>query len=230
MDWSLLDPTATKGFLRETLAYKQSWIYYLAIFIDPILRFNWIFYAVYAKDLQHSALLSFLIGLSEVFRRGLWVLIRVENEHCTNVGRFRASRDVPLPFDVTRPPSPSALESQPPVESLSAAPRTPPRTPGTPGTRLTPVATGSERSRPSPSLRRRMVEASPLTRGLNRVGSILHTAHAQDFERRRRPGDDGVGDSSDEDGEEDETPARSRTPHSENEAGDEARRTGEGRS
>jgi hypothetical protein len=230
MDWSLLDPTAPKPFLRETLAYKQTWIYYLAIFIDPILRCNWIFYAIYVNELQHSALLSFLVALSEVCRRGLWAVIRVENEHCTNVGRFRASRDVPLPFDVAAPPSPSALESQPPVEGLYTVVGTPPRTSGSPGTRLTPVVTGSERSRPSPSLRRRMIDGSPLARGLNRVGSILHTAHAQDFERRWGPGDDGAADSSDEDGEEEETPAQSRTPRSEDEGRDEPRRTGEERS
>ena len=46
--------------------------------IDPLLRFNWIFYAIYSHDLQHSAILSFFIGLSEVLRRGMWALLRVE--------------------------------------------------------------------------------------------------------------------------------------------------------
>ncbi len=64
--------------------------------LDPILRFNWIFYVIFTNNLQHSALLSFMVSLSEVLRRAMWTLFRVENEHCTNVGRFRASRDVPF--------------------------------------------------------------------------------------------------------------------------------------
>lgn len=83
MDFSLLDPYAKHRFLRNTLGYKQIWLYYFAMIADPILRFNWIFYAIFADEVQHSALLSFLVSLSEVCRRGLWMLFRVENEHCT---------------------------------------------------------------------------------------------------------------------------------------------------
>lgn len=66
--------------------------------IDPMLRFNWIFYAIFTHDTQHSSIASFLIGFSEVTRRGLWTLLRVENEHCANVKQYKASRDVPLPY------------------------------------------------------------------------------------------------------------------------------------
>lgn len=41
------------------------------------------------------------------------MLFRVENEHCTNVGRFRASRDIPLPYDV-QPPTPAGLQDHEP--------------------------------------------------------------------------------------------------------------------
>lgn len=83
MDWSLGDPYAQYPFLRSVLGYKHPWMYYGAMFLDPILRFNWIFYAIYVDDLQHSAILSFLIALSEACRRGMWAIFRVENEHCT---------------------------------------------------------------------------------------------------------------------------------------------------
>lgn len=185
MDWSLLDATAEKPFLRTMLAYKQTWIYYLAMVVDPILRFNWIFYAIYADDIQHSAVLSFLIGLSEIFRRGIWTIFRVENEHCTNVERFRASRDVPLPFE-SRDYTPAALESgaleseQQPSEELTTAVMASPQY-----ERLAPVATGSDRSRPSPSLRFRRAD-SPLIRTLSVVGAAMHGAHVQDFERRKK--------------------------------------------
>jgi xenotropic and polytropic retrovirus receptor 1 len=179
----LLDPTAPKFLLRPTLAYRQTWIYYAAMIIDPILRFNWVFYAIYAHDLQHSTIVSFFVGLSEVLRRGIWVIFRVENEHCTNVGRFRASRDIPLPFEVREPlQTPAAAESgqagpAPEVVSSPAASQMSPH--------LARIATGSDRSRKSPGLRFRRATESPLIKGLQRVGSVLHLAHAQDFERRK---------------------------------------------
>jgi xenotropic and polytropic retrovirus receptor 1 len=185
MDWSLLDPTAEKPFLRNMLAYRQTWLYYIAMVVDPILRFNWIFYAIYAGNTQHSAILSFLIGLSEIFRRGLWTLLRVENEHCTNVGHFRASRDIPLPFEC-RNYSPAVLESgvlqseQQAAEAHTTAMTTSFKPPS-----LAPIVTGSDRSKPSPSLRFRRAD-SPLIRTLSVVGAAMHGAHAQDFERRKK--------------------------------------------
>ncbi|KAF2841148.1 EXS-domain-containing protein [Patellaria atrata CBS 101060] len=188
MDWSLGDPYAKYPFLRETLGYKRVWWYYAAMIIDPILRFNWIFYAIYARDLQHSALLSFLVSLSEVFRRGMWSLFRIENEHCTNVGRFRASRDVPLPYEID-----SEEESQEALApSLTDTQRD--ATPGLHHTSTRARATGVDveegRAGDSQSSTRRRMSfygSSPMFRGLSRVGNILHTAHAQDFERKRKP-------------------------------------------
>lgn len=81
MDWSLLDPHADHRFLRPVLAFDVAWPYYLAIVVDPIIRFNWILYAVYTHNLQHSTKIAFLVGLTEVLRRGMWVIFRVENEH-----------------------------------------------------------------------------------------------------------------------------------------------------
>lgn len=100
IDWSLCDPYSKPPFLRTRRAYKRAWPYYLAMIIDVLLRFNWIFYAIpfFSDEIQHSAILGFLVSFSEVFRRGVWTIFRVENEHCTNVGKFKASRDVELPY------------------------------------------------------------------------------------------------------------------------------------
>ncbi|KAF7442777.1 EXS domain-containing protein [Pyrenophora tritici-repentis] len=119
-DWSLGDPNAKNPFLRKELGYKKVWWYYTAIIIDPILRFNWIMYAIIPLQLQHSAMTSFCVAVSEVCRRGMWSVFRVENEHCTNVGRFRASRDVPLPYYM-----PSGCEE--PEDHTSGIPRNPQR-------------------------------------------------------------------------------------------------------
>lgn len=104
MDFSLLQPDARHPFLRDILGLKRRWVYYAIMVIDPILRFGWIFYAIFTHDMQHSTITSFLVSLSEVVRRGMWALLRVENEHCGNVAQYKASRDVPLPYDLHREP------------------------------------------------------------------------------------------------------------------------------
>ncbi|KAL5383725.1 hypothetical protein DPSP01_005829 [Paraphaeosphaeria sporulosa] len=190
-DWSLGDPSAKHPFLRQNLGYKKVWMYYLAMVIDPILRFNWIFYAVMPLQLQHSAITSFFVSFSEVFRRGMWSLFRVENEHCSNVGHFRASRDVPLPYELASSDTDGATsqdhgqrvdEEQPLTPHLSRTSTAP----------MPPYASGADVG--SISARRRRAsdtglqqQPSPMARGLQRMGTALRTAHNQDFEKKKKP-------------------------------------------
>ncbi|GAT19728.1 signal transduction protein Syg1 [Aspergillus luchuensis] len=167
MDWSLGNAYAKRPLLRDVLAFRQAWVYYVAMVIDVIVRFNWIFYAIFTRDMQHSALLSFFVALSEVCRRGIWTIFRVENEHCTNVLLFRASRDVPLPYQVSLPPAQVDQQAD-----------------GVPLEEQQPQAHDVEHGTPStPGM-------SVRNRGLSRVGSLLASAHAQDFQRKKRPGQD----------------------------------------
>ncbi|KAI9930049.1 Xenotropic and polytropic retrovirus receptor 1 [Aspergillus wentii] len=172
MDWSLGNPYAKHPLLRDVLAFRRAWVYYVAMVIDVIIRFNWIFYAIFAHDIQHSQVLSFAVSFSEICRRGVWTVFRVENEHCTNVLLFRASRDVPLPYEVPKPGTESGHPSVdlPPQDQQGLTPFLGPtdiehgaQTPPTPGT----VA----RARGQ----------------ISRVGTIVATAHAQDFQRKKRP-------------------------------------------
>ena len=109
MDWSLLQPSYSASSsgaggsqksgkswpgLRPILSCSSPYYYYCAMVIDVLLRFNWIFYVIFAHDLQHSTIASFLISFSEANRRGMWTLFRVENEHAANVMRFKATRDL----------------------------------------------------------------------------------------------------------------------------------------
>ncbi|KAI9647679.1 Xenotropic and polytropic retrovirus receptor 1 [Ciborinia camelliae] len=169
MDWSLLQPGANKPFLRDVRGFKTTWWYYAAMIIDPLLRFNWIFYSLYTHDLQHSSSVSFFVALSEISRRGMWTLFRVENEHCSNVARFKAFRDVALPYD---------LESG---ESEESRPITP-----------------TEPNERSPVLERRRTHASGLSQQQTNTSSarrrpqrtftkVLADAHTQDFQKKRRP-------------------------------------------
>jgi hypothetical protein len=179
MDWSLpLFQTDTKKrFLRDIRGYKNPNWYYLAMVLDPILRFNWIFYSLYTQDLQHSTLVSFLVGFSEVSRRGMWTLFRVENEHCANVARFKASRDVPLPYDIEASPSGSeeALSNRqetPISEIVSTSPVL---------SRYRSQTTGANTTSPESSNMRHRAPTRTFTK-------IMAEAHTQDFEKKRKPG------------------------------------------
>ena len=159
-DWSLLDPYARKPFLRKSLGFKPAWPYYLAIAADPVIRCNWLLYVVYAGQLQHSALLSFMLALSEVLRRFMWCFFRMENEHIGNVGAGKAYRVVPLPYRL--PGAPAA-----PAES----------------------ADGSDASADLEGLRQRHPRAqppqTPVLHTIHKVGRSLKAAHLQDYEKRR---------------------------------------------
>jgi hypothetical protein len=201
--------------LRHKLAYKQIWWYYVAMVIDPILRCNWIFYVIYAHELQTSSMVAFFIGLSEVLRRGLWTLFRVENEHCNNVGRFRASRDVPLPYEVEDDANQEMLHKTP--EDIEQDAGT-----GTDGTaqqfppsnrrakssqQMQPERDSHDGTRASAtdiehghnansaaSLRRRRpsLTNSPIARAFRSAGNTMRSAHAQDYERKRKPENEAV--------------------------------------
>lgn len=210
MDWSLGDSGAKHPFLRTMLGYKKIWIYYAAIGIDPILRFNWVIYAIEPLQIQHSAVASFVVALSEVCRRGMWSVFRVENEHCTNVQRFRASRDVPLPYDMPSSPETSAEDvatangkngkhprpgdEEAPLPRLKHAPTAPVLDTNSLHGQTSSTGADLDLARTQSSTRRRRASisgdadgSSPLTRGLTRVGTYLRSAHAQDFERKRKP-------------------------------------------
>jgi hypothetical protein len=192
MDWSLMDPSAKRPFLRKHLGFKQSWPYYVAMFVDPIIRADWFFYIVYANQLQHSALLSFMLALAEVFRRFIWCFFRMENEHIGNVGANRAYRDLPLPYHLPESPALSELGREP-IEVPHAA------------------QTAAELDLECmDTLRRRRTGAAAvipetpvlLVRTITRVGRSIGGAHMYDYERRRggdRDEAEESGDSDDDD-------------------------------
>ncbi|RPB18047.1 EXS-domain-containing protein [Terfezia boudieri ATCC MYA-4762] len=95
----LLNPYATWPFLRQEMAFKRPIIYYIAMIVNSLLRFNWIFYIIYPLNSQQCSV-SIIISLSEVFRRWIWAFLRMDNEHCTNVATFRAYREIALPYEL----------------------------------------------------------------------------------------------------------------------------------
>lgn len=98
MDWGLFSPNAGENkFLRENLVYRAKIYYYLAIVQNFFLRFAWIanaFLAFNTIAAEYADLIGFIYGILEVYRRFIWNLFRVENEHINNCGKFRAVRDI----------------------------------------------------------------------------------------------------------------------------------------
>lgn len=203
MDFSLGNPWAKHPFLRDHLAYKTIWVYYFAMVADVVLRQQWVLYAIFTSDLQHSAVMSFFVSLAEVLRRGMWSLFRVENEHCNNVDKFRASREITLPYEIAASPGDLQKSSSRRQEEGRSTQTSETLTEDHPETRPDlHLATGTDIERAettSSSLRQRKTRegrtSTPRTPGLRalaRVGTFIAAAHAQDFEKRRRPEIDGA--------------------------------------
>ncbi|TAQ83508.1 hypothetical protein B7494_g8168 [Chlorociboria aeruginascens] len=148
--------------------------YLLQIYGDPIFRFNWVFYSIYTQDLQHSTAVSFFIGFSEVTRRGIWTLFRVENEHCSNVALFKASRDVPLPYEIDNNFQESFDRRD--TDTSAHVPRSSPSL-----SQHRASASGTAEAQGSGEGMRYRAPTRAFT-------TVLAEAHRQDFEKKRKPG------------------------------------------
>jgi xenotropic and polytropic retrovirus receptor 1 len=189
MDFSLLQPDSRHVLLRDIVALKKRWLYYVILVVDPILRFSWIFYAIFTHNTQHSTIVSFFVAFAEVTRRGMWTLFRVENEHCANVAQYKASRDVPLPYHLEPLIEPDSFESSPDLQpqvahSLHGL-----------STGVSPQIAAEQAGEQGPDVR--LEEGASTVRRRRRADShvgqlskILATAHRQDFEKKRRPVED----------------------------------------
>lgn len=99
MDWGLLRTKEPGRYgLRDKLNYP-TWFYYYAIVSDLILRFTWLI-TIMPLGNPNSAfnnfqVMSFILILSECFRRAQWSLIRVENEQNNNFEKYRTIPIIP---------------------------------------------------------------------------------------------------------------------------------------
>lgn len=179
MDFSLLQAGSRHLGLRDILALKARWPYYAIMVVDPIIRFGWILYAIFTYDRQHSTIVSFLVALMEVIRRGMWATFRVENEHCANVSQYKASRDVPLPYRI----EPLLDHSTSPSASSPCLTPTHQAQPQDPEGRVTASSTGFASAAQMTHHHRRRLGA---TLGGWSFSKVLAEAHKQDFEKKRR--------------------------------------------
>ena len=93
LDWGCGRKNNLHFFLREKLTYPQV-SYYLAIMYDIIIRTTWTWNFIHIKS-SLSEWKNLLTCTLEVIRRGVWVLIRVENENLSNPENYRTILAIP---------------------------------------------------------------------------------------------------------------------------------------
>ncbi|XP_010905832.1 phosphate transporter PHO1-2 [Elaeis guineensis] len=98
-DWGFFDPNSKNIWLRDELILKNKCIYYVSIALNFVLRLAWIESVMrFNLGRVEHRLVDFLLASLEIIRRGHWNFYRLENEHLNNAGKFRAVKNVPLPF------------------------------------------------------------------------------------------------------------------------------------
>ncbi|MCO5560523.1 hypothetical protein L7F22_014138 [Adiantum nelumboides] len=96
----LLRTDSKNYLLRDQLALKNNSLYYASMVLNTILRFAWLQSVTRIEPFGSSRRYftdGFFASL-EVVRRVHWNFYRLENEHLNNVGNFRATKAIPLPF------------------------------------------------------------------------------------------------------------------------------------
>jgi hypothetical protein len=175
MDWSLMQDST---FLRKNLTFPR-WTYYSAVVANTLLRFQWVFYALFAQYIQQSAMTSFFVSVAEITRRFIWMLLRMENEHIANITSYRASREVRLPYETTIRDEASVISRTPSYAHF----RTADDQEATVGLGVSESAQASASGYQSSSVKRRK---SILSSGVfQNVSKAIVNAHKKDFQRRK---------------------------------------------
>ena len=98
LDWGCGRKNNKHFFLREKITFPQV-MYYIAIIYNLIIRAVWTWYFIPVPSYL-SEWKSLLTCTLDVIRRGIWVLIRVENENLSNPEQYRSFLTIPdLPME-----------------------------------------------------------------------------------------------------------------------------------
>ncbi|KAL3679563.1 hypothetical protein R1sor_022519 [Riccia sorocarpa] len=101
VDWGLLRKHSKNKWLRDSLIMPKAkhW-YFLCMVANVLLRLAWVQSILrFRFGLRDYQVADFAFASLEVIRRGIWNFFRLENEHLNNVGKYRATKIVPLPFE-----------------------------------------------------------------------------------------------------------------------------------
>eukprot|EP01132_Coremiostelium_polycephalum_P004829 gene4829-6018_t len=91
MDWGLLRTHSRNFLLRDQLVYQHKGVYYWAIISNIIMRVSWavnISFESYSS--RTKELIVLITSVIEITRRFQWNFFRLENEHISNCGKFKA--------------------------------------------------------------------------------------------------------------------------------------------
>ncbi|RZC80988.1 hypothetical protein C5167_043568 [Papaver somniferum] len=100
LDWGLFQKNSKNRYLRDKLLIPQQNVYFGAIALNILLRFAWLQTVFNFKlPFLHMEAMVTIFACLEIIRRGIWNFFRLENEHLNNVGKYRAFKSVPLPFN-----------------------------------------------------------------------------------------------------------------------------------
>ena len=98
LDWGCGRKNNKHFFLREKITFPQV-MYYIAIFYNVIIRAVWTWNFIPIPS-HLSEWKNILTGSLDIIRRGLWALIRIENESLNNPEHYRSFLTIPdLPID-----------------------------------------------------------------------------------------------------------------------------------
>nr|GME20199.1 phosphate transporter PHO1 homolog 3-like [Ipomoea batatas] len=100
IDWGLLQRNSKNPWLRDKLLVPNKAVYFAAIVVNIILRLVWMqMFLDFSDSFLHRKAMVAIVACLEIIRRGIWNFFRLENEHLNNVGKYRAFKSVPLPFN-----------------------------------------------------------------------------------------------------------------------------------
>ncbi|KAL6193557.1 hypothetical protein ACLB2K_034641 [Fragaria x ananassa] len=100
IDWGLLQHNSKNRWLRDKLLVPYTSVYFGAMVLNVLLRFAWLQTVLdFNVSFMHRQTMIAVVASLEIIRRGVWNFFRLENEHLNNVGKYRAFKSVPLPFN-----------------------------------------------------------------------------------------------------------------------------------
>ncbi|XP_020239766.1 phosphate transporter PHO1 homolog 3 [Cajanus cajan] len=100
IDWGLLQKHSKNRWLRDKLVVPHKIVYFIAMVLNVLLRFAWLQTVLkFNFTFLHKQAMTSIVASLEIIRRGIWNFFRLENEHLNNVGKYRAFKSVPLPFN-----------------------------------------------------------------------------------------------------------------------------------
>ncbi|GMY13725.1 phosphate transporter PHO1 homolog 9 isoform X1 [Fagus crenata] len=101
IDWGLLRRNSKNPWLRDKLLVSNRSVYFVAMVLNVLLRLAWMQSVLGFREapfLDRQASVA-IVACLEILRHGIWNFFRLENEHLNNVGKYRAFKSVPLPFN-----------------------------------------------------------------------------------------------------------------------------------